>query len=525
MKTLTHTLFERILDAMPGRHLLIRADPPKFTIVYAVESYLQMVKRDLFSIVGKGVFEVFPTTMDESGEKSANSLLDSFMEAITTEKVHMLPAQRYDLYNEETRLFEEKFWRIRNSPVSNDEGVVTYIINSVEDITFDILSRRREEELKPMRKSHNLYLQAPLAIQIYTGPDLVIELANEPTLKIWGRGPEVIGKPYLEVFPELKGEGYELLMQEVIETGISKSFYERPAILKRNGKMEKLWFNFTYQPYYENDYDKAIGVLVFADEVTERVHARHLSEANLVLTEKNRELEQFAYIASHDLQEPLRKITFFIRMLEDSLGEPNDQSMYFIKKILSSSSRMSDLIRDILDFSKVSVVEEEFRNIKLQETITEIIADFDLELISSNARIITGKLPVIYGIPVQIRQLFYNLLSNALKFTRKDTSPVIKIRACKATREEVAGRPQLLQTQDYHLITVEDNGIGFEDMHSERIFGIFQRLHGKLDYEGTGIGLALCRKIAINHKGDIWATSIENEGSVFKVILPARIRP
>jgi signal transduction histidine kinase len=521
--TFSLTILERTLDAMPGRHLLIKADSPKFTIVYAGKNYLEMVGRSLESIVDRGVFEVFQPTHDESGAESATTLKESFNLVISEGKVNLLPAQRYDLDDEESKIFHAKFWRIRNSPVVNDDGEVDYILNSVEDITYDVFQRRREEELKPMRKSHNLYIQAPLAIQIFTGPELIIELANDLTLNMWGRGPEVIGKPLLEALPELKGHGYELLMQEVIETGISKSFYERPIELNRGGKMEKAWFNFIYQPYFEDNVDKPVGVLVFSDEVTDRILARQLTETNRALTEKNKELEQFAYVASHDLQEPLRKITFFIRMLEESLGEVDVQSKHFIDKILSSSSRMSDLIRDILDFSRVSIMEDEFKRVDLNQTMEEIIADFDIDSTEINVRIKVGPLPVIMAIPFQIHQFFHNLLSNALKFTRNDTDLIISIRSHKVTEEVINDRPGLMPNQEYYMITIEDNGIGFDELHAERIFGIFQRLHSKLEYDGTGIGLALCRKIALNHQGDIWANSVEGKGSIFKVILPVKI--
>jgi len=511
--------FESIFYSLPGNHLLIKADPPKFTIISANKSYFQMVGRSKDSVLGKGVFEVFPPgPLDPS---AAEQLKASFLEVIQTKKVHFLPVQRYDLSSENDEDFKEKFWRIRNTPVVESYGNVKFIINSVEDITNDVLSSRKEKELGSLVKTHNLFLQAPVAIQIYRTPDFRIELVNEPTLKIWGKSAsEVIGKTLVEVLPELKGEGFIELMMEVAETCVSKSFYELPVNLYRNGEMVTCWFNFTYTPYYENNDAKPAGILVFSEEVTDKVISRKLTQANLVLKEKNKELERFAYVASHDLQEPLRKVSFFIQLLEENLKNVDELSKSYIKKINSSTFRMSELIKDLLDFSRLVTDIEQLSPVDLNAVIRNSLNDFEILIQQTDAAINVSEMPVVNAIPIQMRQLFHNLISNALKFRIKGVKPVVSITSKRITAKKLRPFENQLPKHDYYSIKISDNGIGFSPENSEKIFGIFHRLHSKQQFEGTGIGLAICRKIVENHHGTIKAVSSENQGATFEVLLP-----
>jgi light-regulated signal transduction histidine kinase (bacteriophytochrome) len=247
-----------------------------------------------------------------------------------------------------------------------------------------------------------------------------------------------------------------------------------------------------------------------------------VQERTRELQKSNNELEQFAYIASHDLQEPLRKIITFIGLLNKALPEVDEKAKDFLKKIEYSSERMSTLIKDILNYSQLSKPGERFKSIDLNESLKTVIIDFELVIEQKNAVIKSDPLPHIEAIPMQINQLFYNLISNSLKFVDNERSPVIEITARSLSPHEIAMYSDLIPTQTYFLIQVRDNGIGFDEKFLDQIFTIFQRLNTRQSFSGTGIGLALCKKIVLNHNGHITASSEENKGAMFSVILPQK---
>lgn len=236
-----------------------------------------------------------------------------------------------------------------------------------------------------------------------------------------------------------------------------------------------------------------------------------LKTSNDELSRKNRELEQFAYIASHDLQEPLRKIRNFTSLAERTLTEEEKDKLYF-NKINSSAERMSRLITDVLNYSKLSIKENEFVTVDLNTVMDDVINDFEFQVQEKSAVITFDKLPSVNGIPVQLSQLFYNLIGNSLKFT--EAAPVIKIsyEFLEAVKSNLP--------KDYHKIAVTDNGIGIDSKYISKIFTIFKRLHHQSEYEGTGIGLALCEKIVENHNGSIEIDSVPNSGTTITVYLP-----
>jgi two-component system CheB/CheR fusion protein len=261
-----------------------------------------------------------------------------------------------------------------------------------------------------------------------------------------------------------------------------------------------------------------------SEELEKRIEERtlELKLKNDELERSNRELASFSYVASHDLQEPLRKIITFADRLQGQYKEELPKgAIEYLDKMVVSSKRMTRLIEDLLNFSRVSRSAEKFVWTDLHEVVKNVMMDFDQRIAEKKARISISKLPVISAIPLQMHQLFYNLISNALKFTKSSVAPVIKISYRSLPNHEKAAFPQLEQTIPYCEIKVEDNGIGFDDSFSEQIFTIFQRLHGKSEFSGTGIGLALCRKIAETHNGYIYASSQENKGATFVVLLPA----
>lgn len=250
-------------------------------------------------------------------------------------------------------------------------------------------------------------------------------------------------------------------------------------------------------------------------QVQERT--QELSNANQELLRTNHELEQFAYIASHDLQEPLRKIQSFASLLPENRYN-DDQFDLYLNKVILSAQRMSALIKGVLNYSRLSKIEEAFSMVDLNQVISHVLSDFELLIDEKKAIIHCHDLPVIEGIPLQLNQLFFNLIGNALKFS--DNTPVITIDCESLTATESSALLQYPTRLDHVHIRVKDNGIGFDPQYADRVFTIFQRLTNGKSYGGTGIGLALCRKIVTNHEGMIKAESELQKGSTFHIYLP-----
>jgi PAS domain S-box-containing protein len=246
-----------------------------------------------------------------------------------------------------------------------------------------------------------------------------------------------------------------------------------------------------------------------------------LAEANQSLTRSNLNLEQFAYVASHDLQEPLRKIKQFGDLLKAQYADPSAKELFYLERMQSAATRMSALITDLLALSKISSQQEITALVSLDQVVHSALADLDLRIQETGAVIEVEQLPTVLGDEAQLGQLFQNLLSNALKFKQIDVPVLIQVKADVVGVKDLppSARPAHW-AQAYHRIDVIDNGIGFDQTYSDRIFQVFQRLHGKSEFEGTGIGLAICEKVAANHGGTITAVGEKNVGARFSVWLP-----
>jgi light-regulated signal transduction histidine kinase (bacteriophytochrome) len=255
-----------------------------------------------------------------------------------------------------------------------------------------------------------------------------------------------------------------------------------------------------------------------------QLRTEELRKINLQLERSNHELERYAYVASHDLQEPLRKIQLYSGLLSEWHSKSIDaESRNYLSKIENSASRMSVLIKNILDFSRISHESPVAEPVNLNEIVAGVLNDLDILLSQKNGRVDYHVLERVVGVPLQLNQLFYNLIVNSLKFTREGVPPVITISSRQLTEQELERYEKINQRLPHCEITVSDNGIGFNPAFGEKIFGLFQRLHSQQKYEGTGIGLSLCQRIVFNHHGDIWAEGEEGKGATFHIILPTAL--
>lgn len=249
-------------------------------------------------------------------------------------------------------------------------------------------------------------------------------------------------------------------------------------------------------------------------------YKKALEEKVTQLDKSNRNLQEFVYVASHDLQEPVRKINTFAERLASKFGDLlNEEGLTYLRRMQKSSQNMQVLLDDLLDFSRLSFNTKAPEKVSLKDCLENVISDLEVKIEETKTIIEYNDLPVIEGYSTQLKQLFNNLIGNAIKFRKLNVNPYIKINYSRINPFSYPQYP-LLKNTHYAKIEISDNGIGFEQEYSEKIFMIFQRLNSKVEYSGSGIGLSICKKIIENHHGQIFASSTLNKGSTFTLLLP-----
>ena len=424
-----------------------------------------------------------------------------------------------------------KWIRVNGKVIYSIYGKPSRMYGTVLDITEQ---RQHSEKLEKLveQRTHNLQernLQLQRSEERYhkmideVQDYAIILLDRDGFIQNWNKGAEQI-KRYQE--SEIIGKNFRIFYlpedreNKLPERLIHDASQFGRAVhegwrLRRDGS--KFWGSIAITALHNNNRE-IIGFSKVTRDLTERKLAEDKLKAyTLELESQNRELEQFAYIASHDLQEPLRKIQTFCEVIQKNNHDEETTKRYF-PKIITAAQRMAELIKSVLNYSRLSKEGQSFVDIDLNTVLANILVDFELTIAEKHATIEHENLPSISGIPLQISQLFTNLIGNALKFCKE--RPHIQIQSRQISVDELTALTPIISTAPYAEISVRDNGIGFDQKYEKLIFTMFQRLNSKHEYGGTGIGLALCKKIIENHNGWISVQSSPGHGSTFYVYLP-----
>lgn len=436
-------------------------------------------------------------------------------------------------YRVSTKDGEQRWWKDHGRPIFNENGDCVKWFGVIYDITerkqmIEDLQKANEKleqsrsELAVAKSYAENIMDSMVDFVVVVDMDLTIRRVNPATLKLNGyREDELIGKSVNMLMADrpYNEKGVNLLRRKGYIHNLTK------LNRRKDGSVVPISMSMCI---IKDENGEEAGIVCVGKDITEIVKTREeIEKSNRLLRQSNRELQDFAYVASHDLQEPLRKVQAFgDRLQKKFANQLTEEGSDYIYRMRDAAIRMQRLINDLLTFSRVTSKAQPFKLVDVKKIAEEVVSDLEVRIEQTNAKVEIGELPAIDADAVQIRQLLQNLIGNALKFQRPDEIPSVKIYA--ETPEQTGGsfsfEGEVIETvgnsDQTCTLVVEDNGIGFDEKYLEKIFTVFQRLHGRTEYEGSGIGLAVCRKIVERHNGSITARSEPDKGATFLVTLP-----
>ncbi|MEZ0486671.1 PAS domain-containing sensor histidine kinase [Fibrella aquatica] len=464
-----------------------------FEIISANHQACLIMQQSSHQLIGQRMLALFPA-------KRTNGLFDRYITVLETgEKQQLEQEFREDGLNA---------W-FDITAIRQNDGLVLTLLDISDRKRAQLELSRKTDQLTAIFESSLNSIIAMRAIRDDAGQpiDFLMEAANETTYSMTGRTPaEIIGARLLTTFPGNAEYGFLALYQRVVTTGKP----EQATQFYRDQNGLEAWFEVS-------------AVRQGTEQVV--VTFRDVTAAQKIqqqLLESNQSLEQFAGVASHDLQEPLRKIQSFGNLLAQQFGtQLGENGQDLVHRMQSAADRMAVLIRDLLAYSRLSNQQEVAKPLNLNVLVSEVLIDLETRVTDKKATIDVSSLPTLPANALTMRQLMQNLIGNALKFSRPDVPPHIQISAKQVGGKQLPGLTPS-QSDVYWAIQVVDNGIGFDERYKDRIFGAFQRLHSRNSpYPGTGIGLAIVKKVVEQHNGTIEASGRIGEGSTFTVYLPA----
>lgn len=514
---------------------------PVAKLVYTgPDMVLREANEKMLEIFGKGDSIIGRPIMEAVPEMKETHLFGAYRNVLNTGETHTETASRIMFIKNGSPYYG--YYDYTYKPLHDAKGSIYGVICTAVDVTQEVIARNKLQEAEQnMRGAVDLAQLGTWSIDVasngLTYSDRLIEwfgydpsaqdynevipiLLEEDRQRVanavaWGLNPES-GGIYDEIYTIIHPQTGK---KKILHAQGKTVFDPEGRPVRMNGTAQDITIQMELQTELENQLQlRTEEIAAVIEEL--RSTNEELEQTNVQLVHSNKELEQFAYIASHDLQEPLRKISTFVQLLEDKITEHLDQkALGYLDKIKNAAGRMGKLIRDVLAYSALPKDDAAFVAVNLENTVRDALEDYDVLMERTGAEVTWNELPVIRGIPLQMSQLFFNLIGNALKFIRPDVQPQIHIHCSIASSEEILSA-HLKEGTAYYKIKFTDNGIGMKAEDSQKIFNIFQKLHSKSEFAGTGIGLAMCKKIAQNHNGEIDALQSNENGAVFNVYLP-----
>ena len=482
---------------------------PSFIVEVANEKILEIWGKNAAQVLNKPLFEGMPDAKGQGYEELLHTVY-------TTGKRYISPELPIELLRK--GVIEQVYTQFVYDAIHDENNDITGVMVVANEITPMVIARQKIEESE--KRFRNVANSAPVMIWM-TGEDGRSNFFNRAWLNFTGdkSGKEAAENWSGNVFPEDLQPTMDIYMAAFKK---HEDFYLEYRLKHRDGQYRWVSSKGVIRTSADGNFEGFIGACM--DIHSQKAFAAELEmkvkERTDELTKKNKELQAFAYISSHDMQEPLRKIqTFSSLLMEKEIHNLSQSGKDYFNRIRQTSAKMQLLINDLLAYSRLGSEEKIFKNLDLQHAVNDVKDDMQEIINSKNALIDVNSHDTLSVIPFQFRQLLTNLIGNSLKFSRPGVTPHIKI-TTDIKQEEKGGLDNFIPGKKYSHIRIEDNGIGFDPQYREKIFEVFKRLHTDQEYTGTGIGLAIVKKIVDNHEGYITANGELNQGAVFDIYIP-----